>query len=53
MFESCLRGRPKTTWTIIEDLEKMGLTLRKAEDVAKDRRRWTGLIGPLVPTAET
>ena len=49
------RGRPKTTWrrTMIKDLEKMGLTLKEAEKVAKDRRRWRGLIGPLAPTAET
>ena len=49
------KGRRKTTWrrTMIADLKKMGLTLKEAEKVAKDRRRWRGLIGPLAPMAET
>ena len=36
------RGRPKTTWrkTAEIELSEMGLTLREAQAIAKDKSRW-------------
>jgi hypothetical protein len=48
------QGRPRTTWrrTAAQELLALGLTWEEAQNVARDKARWRGLVAALCPTRD-